>query len=175
MRPGASEGPRWFAVQCLSNRETGAALQLANQNFEPFLPRRKKIRRQLRKLDTIFAPLFPGYLFVKLDLARDRWRSVNGTFGVASLVMQGDRPAPLPRGFVEELRGACDAQGVFSFGRDIRPGEAVRVLSGPLADFVGELECLDGPGRVRVLLDILGRATSVTLPRDQIIPADCFA
>src|ERR1700694_1974440 len=81
-QPLAREG-RWFAVQSLARRERWAAKHLRNQNFSVFLPCRRTTRRHARKLETILAPFFPGYLFVSLDLARDRWRSVNGTFGVA--------------------------------------------------------------------------------------------
>ena len=63
-------------------------------------------------------PIFPRYLFVVLDLDRDRWRSVNGTFGVARLVMMaGDRPQPAPHGVVEALVALAD-------GRDVLRGRS---------------------------------------------------
>jgi transcription elongation factor/antiterminator RfaH len=170
--PSLGQRPRWFAVQCLSRREAGAAAHLGNQGYETFLPCCRKIRRHARRIDTVLAPFFPGYLFVAMDLSRDRWRSVNGTYGVARLVMQGDAPAPLPVDFVATLRRACDERGVMSPGRDLKPGQSVRFLAGPFADSVGELERLDGPDRVRVLLDILGRGTSVTVSRDIVIHAE---
>src|SRR5258706_16252721 len=81
----ASRGARWYAVNCLSNREFLASSQLRNQGFRTFLPRRLTTRRHARKFDTVMRPLFPGYLFVQLDLSRDRWRSINGTLGVVRL------------------------------------------------------------------------------------------
>src|SRR5690349_20642365 len=80
---GSRSGRRWYAVQCLSNREGGAAAHLENQNFPVFLPRRRKTCRHARRIETVLVPFFPGYLFVTLDLSKDRWRSVNGTYGVA--------------------------------------------------------------------------------------------
>ncbi len=79
------EGERWFAVQTLPHREAGACLQLENQGYRVFLPRIRKTRRHARKLDTVLAPFFPRYLFIILDMNRDQWRSVNGTFGVSQL------------------------------------------------------------------------------------------
>ena len=54
-------------------------------------------------LRTVRAPLFPRYLFVILDLERDRWLSVRSTVGVSRLFTQDGRPVPVPVGIVESL------------------------------------------------------------------------
>jgi transcriptional antiterminator RfaH len=164
--------PRWYAVHCLSHRESSASSHLRHQDFPVFLPRLRKTRRHARKFDVVLAPFFPGYLFVKLDLTRDRWRSVNGTCGVARLVMQGDAPAPAPIGVVESLLESCDEHGVVRQRRDeLKPGQSVRILTGAFADLVGELDRLDDTGRVRVLLDIMGGRIPVVLPRTYVARA----
>lgn len=165
-------GSRWYAVQCLSHREVAASAHLQNQQYQAFLPRRRKIRRHARKADTVLVPFFPGYLFVSLDLTRDRWRSVNGTYGVASLVMRGECPAPVPVGVVESLQQSCDELSVVQWQPDLKPGQAVRILAGPLVDVVGELERLDGAGRVRVLLEIMGARVPAVLPKEIVVSRD---
>jgi transcription elongation factor/antiterminator RfaH len=167
-----SGGARWYAVQCLSHREIGAASHLQNQNYQVFFPRRRKVRRHARKTETVLAPFFPGYLFVSLDLSRHRWRSVNGTYGVASLVMHSDRPAPVPMGVVEALQKSCDEASVLAWQPDLKPGQAVRILSGPFGDFIGELERLDGTCRVRVLLEMLGGRVFAVLPKELVVSRD---
>jgi transcriptional antiterminator RfaH len=137
-----------------------------------FLPRRRKTRRHARRIETVLVPFFPGYLFVTLDLSRDRWRSVNGTYGVASLVMQGDVPVPLPAGIVEDLQQYCDDEGAIHWHGDIKPGQRVQIVDGALTELIGQLERLDSVGRVRVLLDILGRQTPILLPRESIVSAE---
>jgi transcriptional antiterminator RfaH len=172
VRDGLAPEPRWYAVHCLSHRESVASAHLQNQDFPVFLPRRQKTRRHARKIDVVLAPFFPGYLFVQLDLTRDQWRSVNGTYGVGRLVMQGDAPAPAPRGLVEALRDACDENGVLRLPSDeLKPGQSVRILTGAFADFVGEIDRLDDAGRVRVLLDIMGGGVPVVLLKDNVVPA----
>src|SRR3984885_2134758 len=106
-----SDGERWYAVQTLQFAEKRAQVQLEQQKFRTFLPKRRKTIRHARKLSTVTAAFFPGYLFVLLDLNRDRWRSVNGTFGISSLVMAGDLPCPVPAGKAETTRGAPAARG----------------------------------------------------------------
>src|SRR5271163_3401837 len=76
------DGERWFVAQTLRHREQLARLHLGAQGFRSFLPRFHKTVRHARSLREVIAPVFPGYVFVVLDLERDRWRSINGTFGV---------------------------------------------------------------------------------------------
>ena len=167
------EGERWFVVHSLPHRESGAQFQLQRQGYRTFLPRRMKTRRHARKLENVLAPFFPKYLFVVLDLTRDRWRSVNGTFGVARLVMEGERPKPVPGGIVEALMAACDEREILRFDASamLQVGERVQVLAGPFAEEFGLLERLDDRGRVRILLEIMGRRLPVEVPSSLVIPA----
>ena len=117
------------------------------------------------------APLFPNYLFVRFDVSRDRWRSVNGTRGVIRLITQGETPQPVPVGIVEALQHCMSANGASSWAPSLKIGQTVRIADGPFVDFAGTLEYLDAAGRVRVLLDLLGRSVSVALRCEAVTPA----
>jgi transcription antitermination factor NusG len=156
---------RWYVVQTLPCREASAQMQLAAQGFRTFLPRYAKTIRHARKLITSSAPLFPRYLFVALDLGRDRWRSVNGTFGVAGLIMGDEFPISLQRGVVESLAASCGADGHVQLSDGLAVGQRVRVLTGPFADMIGKLARLDGGARVQVLLQLLGGEVAVSVAR----------
>lgn len=162
---------RWYVVRTLPHRESGAQLQLEAQGFRTFLPRVKRTVRHARKLRTVKSPAFPGYLFIALDLNRDRWRSVNGTFGVMSLIMGEELPIAAPKGVVEALIGYVDETGACRFDRDLAEGQEIRVIAGPLAQALGELVKLDANGRVRVLLDIMGGKVLTVLERSSLAPA----
>jgi transcriptional antiterminator RfaH len=172
--PGDGEGAadaaggRWFAVQTRPHQECGADGQLQAQGFRTFLPQIHKSVRHARKIRDVRAPLFPGYLFVHLDVGRERWRSVNGTFGVVRLVTALERPQPLPVGVVEGMERLADAAGVMRLGDGLEVGQRVEILSGPFAKMVGDLERLDGAGRVRVLLHLLGGPAPVILDRSAL-------
>jgi transcriptional antiterminator RfaH len=149
-------GRRWYLVRTLAGREVSAERQLNNQGFVTFLPKQVKTVRHARKLSSVVAGYFPSYLFVDLDLDRDRWRSVNGTFCVSYIVSFGERPAPVPRGIVEALMEASDDRGVLDCGSTFRVGQRVRLIAGPFADQLATIDQLDEAGRVRVLLDMVG-------------------
>ena len=160
-------------VQAQLHGEKRADRHLGQQGFRAFLPLYRKTVRHARHFVTVEAPFFPRYLFVLLDLGRERWRSVNSTFGVASLVMQGDLPKPVPAGVVEEILATTSASGLVSSLQRLIVGDSVRVVSGPLAGLVGTLTALDENQRVRVLLDILGKETLVAIDatRISLVPA----
>ncbi|MCX7899859.1 MAG: transcription antiterminator NusG [Methylocystis sp.] len=170
-RLGLAEGERWYVVRTLAHREAAAQGQLEAQGFRTFLPRVKRTVRHARKLRTVQSAAFPGYLFIILDLRRDRWRSVNGTRGVHSLIMGEESPIAAPRGVVEALIGYVDETGACRFDRDLEEGQAIRVVAGPLAQAIGELVKLDANGRVRVLLDIMGGKVLTVIERSSLAPA----
>jgi transcription elongation factor/antiterminator RfaH len=170
-RPGdLSDCERWYAVHTLPFAEARAEVQLHRQGFRTFQPKRHKTVRHARKLSTVEAPFFPRYLFIVLDLARHQWRSVNGTFGVSRLVMRGDQPHPVPRQVVEALIAAADARGILHFGDKLQVGGSVRLMAGPFAEQLAILDHLDDSGRVRVLLDILGRRVAISTEANNVMP-----
>jgi transcription elongation factor/antiterminator RfaH len=162
---------RWYVAHTLPQHELKAAQQLANQGFRAFVPRYWKNRRHARRVETISAALFPRYIFVILDLTKDRWRSINGTIGVDRLLTYGGLPQPVPHGVLESLIAGADPQGNVQFHFNLKEGQAIRVIAGPFADLVGQLERLDDNGRVRVLLELMGGSVRVALPRTLVAPS----
>ncbi len=165
-------GERWYVVHTLPVREMRALAHLENQGFRTFLPQRQKNIRHARKFSTVAAPCFPRYLFVVLDLMRDRWRSINGSVGVARLLMQGDVPQPVPIGVVETLQALTDSRGLLNFEKSFRVGDRVRLTAGPLAERLGICARLDDCGRVRVLLDIMGGQIPVQIESQYLVAAE---
>lgn len=170
LAPLHSPDARWFAVQCQPNRENAAAEHLRRQHYTVFLPRQRRTIRHARRIETVLRPFFPGYLFVRLSPGEDSWRPINSTFGVARLVMHGERPAPAPIGIVENLRALFDKADIYCGQAELVAGQRVRVMNGPFADFCGELLHLDGRGRVRVLLEVMGGAVPALLERGSVVP-----
>jgi transcriptional antiterminator RfaH len=82
-------GARWFVVQTQVNGEAKAARNLLRQGYEVYLPRYLKRRRHARKVDHVARPLFPRYMFVAIEMATQRWRSIRSAFGVSHCI----RPA----------------------------------------------------------------------------------
>ncbi len=163
-------GARWYVVQTQVNREFKAAENLARQGFEVYLPRYLKRRRHARKVDFTAKPLFPRYLFVAIDLAAQRWRSIQSTFGVAQLVTNGDAPAMLPEGVLGAIRAREDDKGFITMNSRpaFAPGDKVRILAGAFVDTAAFFNGMADHDRASILLDMLGRKVRVLLAADMV-------
>ena len=161
---------RWYLVHTRPNSERKAEVNLQAQGLKTFLPRMEKTIRHARRLSTVRRPLFARYLFVHLDIERDRWMSINGTFGVSRLIAQEGKPSAVPFGIVETLLAHSEA-GLTRLDHALAQGQRVRILAGPLADFTATILRLDARRRVDLLLEIMGGAVSVSVDRRALAPA----
>ncbi len=162
----------WFAVQTQPHAEVRATQNLGRQGYEVFFPRYKKERRHARRRDIVEAPLFPGYIFVALDLEADRWRSVLSTVGVRRLISAGDRPLAVPLQVMDDLWARSDANGLFTLDDEpaYRPGDPLAVTEGPFKDCIGLFAERDDQRRVILLLDILGRTMRLPIAAHAVQP-----
>lgn len=162
----------WYVANTLPHHEVRAKTNLLQQGYRAWLPTLKRARRHARRIDTVLAPLFPGYLFVELDPTKQIWSPINGTVGVRRLLCQNMRPVRVPDKFIETLRQRTDNDGIVAtLGSDLRPGQKVRIVAGPLLDRVGTLLNLAAKDRVALLLSILGQEVSTVMSRSFVTPA----
>jgi transcriptional antiterminator RfaH len=167
---GVIQVSRWYVAQTHPHAETKAREHLERQAFAVFLPCYLKKRRHARRVDTVAAPLYPGYLFVGIDLEAQRWRSIHSTVGVARLICRGEEPAPVPQAVIEELKRRQDENGMIRLERRPRfkQGDTVRIVDGAFSDCMGLYEGMSDRERIAILLDLLGRKVRVLLASELV-------
>ena len=117
---------------------------------------------------TVEKRTMPGYVLVNMELNEDSWGVVKGTPGVTGFVGASQEPVPLTQGEVDrlmhkEVATAPRTRAQFAIG------ETVKVISGPLSDFSGEIaEINDDAAKLKVLVSIFGRETPVEVGFDQV-------
>jgi transcriptional antiterminator RfaH len=168
---GTSGRPNWYVVNTQPRAEIRAIDHLEMQGYRVFCPRYRRTVRHARKMKSVLAPLFPSYLFVQFDMARDQWRCINSTRGVTRLLTGHGMPQPIPLDVIDALFDRTRGDGTIDWTPHFEVGAAVRIADGPFAELIGTLEFLDAAGRVRVLLDLLGRTVSVALSGESLLPA----
>ena len=110
----------------------------------------------------------PGYVLVNMDLNEDSWQLVKGTPGVTGFVGASNEPVPLTQPEVDRLLHREVAQKVATKAQ-FQIGESVKVISGPLSDFSGEIsEINQDASKLKVLVSIFGRETPVEVGFDQV-------
>lgn len=161
----------WYAVQTQAGKEQLAVSHLERQGFETLLPQLWRSVRRSRKSVNVLKPMFPGYVFVKVDMQRMRWRAIDSTIGVSKLVRFGEKPAALPESLVQNLHKSIGDDGAIEFNQDLREGESIRVMSGAFSDWLGRVVEMTDADRVKVLFGMMTRKVEVTLPKQQLARA----
>jgi transcriptional antiterminator RfaH len=165
--------PQWYVVHTQPHAEAKAAAHLTRQGYTIYLPRYLKQRRHARRVDTVAAPLFPRYMFVAIDRLTQRWRSIQSTVGVSHLVCNGEHPATIAAGVIDELRSRHDERGLIHL--DTRPrfarGDKIRVVEGVFDACLGIFQGMADHERVAILIDLLGRKVRVVLDGDAVAAA----
>ena len=158
----------WYVVHTRPHRELMVASLLEQSpTAEVFLPEVFRQGRDKRKL----VPLFPNYLFVRLNVHDPDMVRINRTPGVVRLVSFSDRPVPVPDSFIDALRIQVERLNTDG-GIATHPfhiGDTVRLTDGPLegmeALFQGPM---DPSQRVAVLLEFMGRLQEVKVDVSQL-------
>ncbi len=117
---------------------------------------------------TVERRTMPGYVLVNMDLTEDSWQLVKGTPGVTGFVGASNEPVPLTQSEVDRLLHQETAERPRSRAQ-FSIGESIKVISGPLSDFSGEISEVNEDGqKLKVLVSIFGRETPVEVGFDQV-------
>lgn len=153
----------WYLIQCKGGESFRAAEQLENQGFHVFHPVLGVQRKRRGKLVWLTEPLFPHYLFIKLDRVASNWRPIRSTRGVLKLVAFGGQPAVVPTHIVDILREhlvdkEANQEAYFCVG------DVVEVTEGAFKGQLAQLTELKGQDRALLLLTLLNRPQQVEVP-----------
>jgi transcription termination/antitermination protein NusG len=168
---------RWYAVNTYSGHE-----KKVKQNLE----HRTQSLGQQRNVRQIVIPTenvsemkdgqkvqverrtMPGYVLVNMDLNEDSWGLVKNTPGVTGFVGSAQKPVPLNQAEIDRLLNRETAERPRTRAQ-FSIGESVKVVSGPLSDFSGEIsEINEDAAKLKVLVSIFGRETPVEVGYDQV-------
>lgn len=156
-RPSGALCARWFAIRTRSRAEQAATRRLAAQEIETFFPRYLEPVQWSDRLKETWRPLFPGYVFAQVR-GRDEAEIVTRTPGVVQMLTP-----PIPPAQIESLRIVCQSNQTLT-PATYRPGDAVRIESGPFAGCEGIVDRAR-PNRLTLRIDLLRRAVSVEIDR----------
>jgi transcriptional antiterminator NusG len=168
---------RWYVVNTYSGHENKVKQNLEHRVVS--LNQKRAVRQVVVPTETVTEmkdnqkiPVekrtMPGYVLVNMELNDDSWQLVKGTPGVTGFVGASNEPVPLTQPEVDRLLHREVAQKVATKAQ-FSIGESVKVVSGPLSDFSGEIsEFNQDAQKLKVLVSIFGRETPVEVGFDQV-------
>jgi len=168
---------RWYVVHTYSGHENKVStnlkqrietMKLAGKIFDIVVPTRNVVTVKHGKKEEQKEKIFPGYIFVRMVLDDESWLVVRTTAGVTAFVGAGNKPTPISDKEVDTIRHFME-QAAPKYKTKFTNGEAVKIVDGPFADFLGTVDHIDEEkGKVKVLVSIFGRETPVELDFLQI-------
>jgi transcription elongation factor/antiterminator RfaH len=164
---------QWIVASTHPHKERFALENLGRQGFHAYCPRIRRRIRHARRLQEVLRPLFPGYVFIRLNPQVEQWRSIAATFGVRSLICFGEKPGTVPNQFVAGLYATEEAGAVTipPARESYRPGEKVRLREGPFDGLIATVLSAGDCDRIVVLMDLLKRSVRVRVALNEVVPA----
>ena len=179
----------WYAVHTYVGHEEkvrenilnrARSLGIADKIYQVVVPSEETVEHAGGgKKEVVKRRLFPGYIFVQMDLGdnpdepNESWEVVRYTPGVTGFVGTATRAVPLSREEEGRMLGSLGITGSKEKPKvkiTFNVGDMVQVTSGPFADFTGLVSDLDADkGKVKVLVSIFGRETPVELDFSQVV------
>jgi transcriptional antiterminator RfaH len=165
--------PNWFCLRAQTRREHVAADHLRQlAGVEVFLPRIRFQRKTARGLAWFVEALFPGYLFARFDF-QNQFRHVIHSNGVRGIVHFGERWPTVPASGIAELRAALGEDEMHVVDGPLAEGDEVEIAQGAFRGLKAVVtRALPSRLRVCVLLEFLGRQTTVEVPMESVLRAD---
>ena len=170
--PAVPTNARWYVVHTYSGHENKVATnlrqrietqKLEHKIFDIVLPTRNVVTVRHGKKEEQKEKIFPGYILVRMILDDDSWLAVRTTQGVTAFVGAGNKPTPISDKEVEAIRKFMEMEAP-KYKTTFSVGEAVKIVDGPFADFLGTIDNIDETkGKIKVLVSIFGRETPVEL------------
>ena len=168
---------RWYVVNTYSGHENKVKQNIEHRAVS--LNQKQHLRQVVVPTETVNEVkdgqktsqekrTMPGYVLVNMDLNEDSWQLIKQTPGVTGFVGASNEPVPLTQPEVDrllhrEVATKPTTRAQFSIG------ESVKVVSGPLSDFSGEIaEVQSDAQKLKVLVSIFGRETPVEVGFDQV-------
>jgi transcription antitermination factor NusG len=151
----------WYGLRVKSRHEQVAATVLRGKGYEPFLPSYRVRRRWTDRIKDTELPLFPGYVFCRIDVA-DRLPVLTST-GVVGIVGIGRIPEPIDEGEIAAIWAVMRSGLPALPWPFVHPGDSVRVEFGPLRGVQGVVERFNDRERLIVSVTLMQRSISVEL------------
>ncbi len=160
---------RWFAVWTRSRHEQVVRTQLDEKGITAFLPTIVRWSRWKDRKKKVDFPLFPGYVFVRVDPA-ERLAVLKCT-GVVSIVSFNGELAPVPDHEIASIRTLLESTLPYDPCPMIKTGAMVEVSHGPLKGVIGRLTRKGTQDRLVLSVDLIGQAVSVQVDAADVKPA----
>lgn len=160
----------WYAIRVKSRSEKKVYSDLIEQEIEAYLPLQRKLRQWSDRKKWIEMPLISGYVFVYIS--RKEYESVLKIYNVVCYVYFEGKAAIIRDAdiiLLKRMLGQVEVELEITL-EQLKPGQMVEIISGPLCGVIGELINFQGKNKVALRIQPLGYTVLVEAPGKNLIP-----
>jgi len=158
----------WFVIHTKPRDEYRVKNNFEGMEIESLLPLCENFQYSHGRMSRVIHPLFPNYLFAKLNL-ENHYYKVKWTRGVNRILGVGNEPSPVSDTVIWMLKERMGDDNTVKLLDDFQEGDLVQITSGPLKDLVGVFQSrLSSGERVKILLNLIGVDALVQISRWQL-------
>jgi transcription termination/antitermination protein NusG len=161
---------RWYAVMARSRGEKVVAAMLGALGITHFLPIASELRQWSDRKQVVNFPLFPGYLFVRINPSKQSTLPVLKIPGVVGIVGNHAGPSPIPVDEIESVRRVVEQGAQCVPHPFLKEGDRVRIVRGALAGVEGILIRSNSETRLAISIEMIQRSISVSVSRHDVEP-----
>ena len=158
----------WYVLHTKSRHESVVNDGLARKSVEVYLPKITVPSKRRDRKKTIRVPLFPGYVFVKTDLHPHTHLEIVKVAGAVRFIGNKQGPLSIADETVESLKIMVESDYAVTTGNNLKKGDNVLVVHGPLEGVMGPVVRYGGKGRIVVNVEALGQYAGVEVNEDDI-------
>ena len=158
----------WYVLHTKSRHENVVNEGLLRKSMEVYLPKITVRSKRRDRKATIRVPLFPGYVFVKTDLHPNTHLEIVKVAGAVRFIGNKQGPLPVADETVDSLKIMVTSDHPLTTGHNLKKGDKVMVIHGPLAGLIGTFVRYGGKGRLIVNVEALGQYAGVEVSEDDI-------
>ena len=167
--PISDNQPHWYAVRTKPKEENRADFNLRASRVETFTPKLRQRRNAAYGAQYTVKHLFPPYIFAYFSI-NSQLHQINYTRGVQRVVSFGGCPVPIGDEVINLIKEKTDDEGFVCFDEELKPGDQVRINSGPLQSLVGVFQRkLSDKERVEILLNAIHYQSHVLIDREMVV------
>ncbi len=167
----------WYVIHTYSGYEEAVAdnlmqrietMSMEDKIFNVVVPKEKKIKIKDGQRKEVEEKIYPGYVLVQMIVTDESWYVVRNTPNVSGFVGSGTTPIPIGKDEIETLKKRM-GKDTPEHEINVEIGDSVKITDGPFKDYDGKVSEIDSEkGKIKVLVNMFGRDTSVELDSLQV-------
>lgn len=151
----------WIVIRTKCNMEIKVSMKINQLGVQTFLPKYRTFIRHARKVSRVLRPVFPRYIFAKINNS-NLWYQINNTSGVSNILMNNNTPSYISGEAFESFAKQFNKNGILELSKDLKSGDLIKINNSSFQKYKIIFKEYIGKKKAKLLLKILNNEVVIT-------------